>query len=166
METNEGTKGAGARARASGYGSIGVAATAMALFAVAIFAGARHARDGSIPGPVPAAPAPATAEVAAAPQAPPAHPPRRLESANRHELETTLPKGAPVEITANDGDPEAFRLAQEIHAFLRDKGYDAAEVTRSLSTPPPKGVGLEPLAGGKWRVIVGSADESDTALKP
>jgi hypothetical protein len=162
METNEGTKGAGARARASGHGSIGVAATAMALFAVAIFAGVRHARDGGIPGPGPAT----TAEVAAAPQAPPAHPPRRLESANRHELETTLPKGAPVEITANDGDPEAFLLAQEIHAFLRAKGYGVAEVTRSVSTPPAKGVGLEPLAGGKWRVIVGSAEESDTALKP
>jgi hypothetical protein len=125
----------------------------------------RQARDGSIPGPGPTATA--TADVAAAPQAPPAkHPPRRLESANRHELETTLPRGAPVEITANDGDPEAFRLAQEIRSFLRAKGYAAAEVTRSVSTPPAKGVGLEPLAGGKWRVIVGSADESDTALKP
>jgi hypothetical protein len=158
MEPSEGTKGAETRAKASRYGSVGVVATATALFAVAIFAGVRHAHDGSIPGPGPAATSPT--EVAAAPQAPPAkHPPRQLERANRHELETTLPRGAPVEITANDGDPEAFRLAQEIHGFLLAKGYGAAAVTRSVSTPPAKGVALEPLAGGKWRVIVGAADE-------
>lgn len=158
MGTTEETRGARARAKAFGYGSVAVAVSAMAVFAIAIFAGARHARDGSSsdPGPV-AAP---SSEVAAAPQAPPLkHPPRRLESANRRELESTLPKGAPVEITANDGDPEAFHLAQEIQGFLLAKGYGAGHVTRSVSTPPAKGVGLEPLSGGKWRVIVGFNDE-------
>ncbi len=164
METNEETRGARARAKASGYGATGVAVTSMAVLAVAIFAGTRHARDGSITAPAPAAApsevAAAPSEVAAAPQASAEkHAPRRLESANRRELETTLPKAASVEITANDGDPEALRLAQEIHGFLLAKGYAAAAVTRSVSTPPAKGVGLEPLAGGKWRVIVGSADE-------
>lgn len=161
MESNDGNdggkKGAEARAKASGYGSIGVAAMAMAVAAVAIFAGTRHSREASVAAQVPVA---AAAAPVAAPEAPSAkHPPRRLQGANRHELETTLPKGAPVEITANAGDPEAFQLAEQIHAFLLAKGYSAADVTRSVSTPPAKGVGLEPLAEGKWRVIVGSADE-------
>jgi hypothetical protein len=175
MANDEGTKGA-ARKR-SAAATAGVTATAAALFAVAIFLGTRHAGDAGPPGgaspPVAAekvtapavaaekaaAPAVAAEKAAAPPMVGPNRQPRRLERANRQELETTLPKGAPVDVTANDGDPEAFRLAQEIHAFLLSKGYQVAEVTRSVSTPPAKGVGLEPLAGGRWRVIVGSADE-------
>jgi hypothetical protein len=169
MASEEGTKAA-ARKR-SAAATAGVTATAAALFAVAIFLGTRHAGDAGPPGAAPptgaaervAAPAAAPEKVAAPAAAPPAlgpnRPPRRLQFANRHELETTLPKGAPVDVTANDGDPEAFRLAQEIHAFLLAKGYQVADVTRSVSTPPAKGVGLEPLPGGRWRVIVGGADE-------
>lgn len=169
MANDEGTKGA-ARKR-SAAATAGVTATAAALFAVAIFLGTRHAGDAGPPGAAPpsvaaekvAAPAAAPERVAAPaaepPVAGPNRQPRRLERANRRELETTLPKGAPIDVTANDGDPEAFRLAQEIHAFLLSKGYQVAEVTRSVSTPPAKGVGLEPLAGGRWRVIVGSAEE-------
>ena len=165
MANDEGTKGA-ARKR-SAAATAGVTATAAALFAVAIFLGTRHAGDAGPPGaaspPVAAekvaAPAAAAEKAAAPPMAGPNRQPRRLERANRRELETTLPKGAPVDVTANDGDPEAFRLAQEIHAFLLSKGYQVAEVTRSVSTPPAKGVGLEPLGGGRWRVVVGSADE-------
>ena len=169
MANDEGTKGA-ARKR-SAAATAGVTATAAALFAVAIFLGTRHAGDAGPPGaaspPVAAekvaAPAAAPERVAAPAAEPPAvgpnRQPRRLERANRQELETTLPKGAPVDVTANDGDPEAFRLAQQIRAFLLGKGYQVAEVTRSVSTPPAKGVGLEPLGGGRWRVIVGGADE-------
>jgi hypothetical protein len=164
METNQGnlgTKAESARRRGSGYGTIGVTTTAIALFALAIVVGTRHAGDKAPPSlePAPAA-LPAGGGAVAAAEPPPAkHAPRHLEAANREELETTLPKGAPIDVTANDGDPEAFRLAQEIRSFLLAKGYLAADVTRSVSTPPAKGVGLEPLAGGKWRVIVGSAEE-------
>jgi hypothetical protein len=95
--------------------------------------------------------------VATAP-APPNHPPRRLEDANRKELETTLPKGAPVEITAPEGDEEAYRLAQEIRIFLRSQKYGVADIIRGPADPSAKGVGLEALPGGKWRVIVGQPE--------
>jgi hypothetical protein len=141
----------------------GVTATAIALGAVAIFVGARRAGEGPPPGVAMGPTTPPSQATAAAP-APaatpvPKHPPRHLQAANRQELETTLPKGASVEVTANDGDAEALRLAEEIQAFLFLKGYHVGNVTRSVATPMPKGVGLQPLAGGKWRVIVGSAEE-------
>jgi hypothetical protein len=161
MEIEDGTKVEPRRGR-SGLVPVGVTGTAVALFAVAIFFGARHAGD---QGPTNAAAPPPTAgeaagaEVAVAPPSPANHPPRRLEAANRKELVSTLPRGAPVDVTANEGDPEALRLAEEIRSFLLAKGYRATDVTRNASTPPAKGVGLEPLAGGKWKVIVGSAEE-------
>ena len=164
METNQGnlgTKAESARRRGSGYGTIGVTTTAIALFALAIVVGTRHAGDKAPPSlePAPAA-LPAGGGAVAAAEPPPAkHAPRHLEAANREELETTLPKGAPIDVTANDGDPEALGLAGEIRSFLLAKGYRANDVTRSVSTPPAKGVGLEPMAGGRWRVIVGSAEE-------
>jgi hypothetical protein len=86
------------------------------------------------------------------------HPPRRLEDVNRRELEATLPRGAPVEITAPDGDVEAYRLAQEIRIFLRSEKYGVANIIRRPPDPSAKGVGLEPLPGGKWRVIVGEPE--------
>jgi hypothetical protein len=86
------------------------------------------------------------------------HPPRHLEDVNRRELENTLPRGAPVEITAPQGDEEAFRLAQEIGAFLHREKYPVAPVARRTADPSAKGVGLEPLPGGKWRVVVGAAE--------
>lgn len=86
------------------------------------------------------------------------HPPRRLEDVNRHELETTLPKGVPVEITAPKGDDEAFMLAQQIRAFLHSEKYPVGNVLERDPDPSAKGVGLESLPDGKWRVIVGSAD--------
>jgi hypothetical protein len=165
METNQGnqeTKAESARRKGSGYGAIGMTTATVALFVVAIFVGTRHADDrGSPPN---AEPTPAALPAGGGPFAaaePPAgkHASRHLEAANRKELESTLPKDAPIDVTANDGDPEALRLAQEIRSFLLAKGYQPTDVTRSVSTPPAKGVGLEPLAGGKWRVIVGSADE-------
>jgi hypothetical protein len=167
MESNEGkrgkpgTKAESARRGGSGYGAVGVSATAVALFVLAIFAGARHAGDKRGPNvePVPAALPTGEGALAVAEPSPAKHAPRHLEAANRKELKTTLPKGAPIDVTANDGDPEAFRLAREIRSFLLAEGYQAADVTRSVSTPPAKGVGLEPLTGGKWRVIVGSAEE-------
>jgi hypothetical protein len=164
METNQGnhgTKGTSAGRKRSGYGTIGVTVTTIVLFVVAVFVGTRHKRDKAPPSaePAPAALPAGGAAVAAGEPTAAKHAPRHLAAANRQELQTTLPKGAPVDVTANDGDPEAFRLAQEIHSFLLAKGYLATDVTRSVSTPPAKGVGLEPLAGGKWRVIVGSAEE-------
>lgn len=147
-----------AERRRSAVRTAGVTATAVALFAVAIFVGTRRAGEGPPPGVAlgpTAAPAPAQAPAATAAK----HPPRHLQEANRHELEATLPKGAGVYITANDGDAEANRLAEEIQAFLFLKGYHVSNVTHSVSTPPAKGVGLEPLPDGRWRVVVGSADE-------
>jgi hypothetical protein len=171
MESHEGTTGTAAR-KSSGARAAGVTATGIALCAAAIFFGTRHAADSGASAAAPPAPPPARAAppinaphpTAAGPTGPAAaptvnRPPRHLQAANRHELETTLPKQASVDVTANDGDPEAFRLAQEIHGFLLAKGYQVAEVTRSVSTPPARGVGLEPLPGGRWRVIVGGADE-------
>jgi hypothetical protein len=86
------------------------------------------------------------------------HAPRRREDVNRKELETTLPKGAPIEITAPEGDDEAFQLAQEIRRFLRSEKYPVNDVRRRAPDPSAKGVGLEPLPDGKWRVIVGVAE--------
>jgi len=156
-QTADGRRGSAAR-------TAGVTATAIALFALAIFVGARRAGDGPPPGVAmgpavaePPVPAPAPATTAAG--APAKHPPRHLQAANGDELVKTLPKGASVDVTANAGDAEAYRLAEEIQAFLFLKGYKVGDVTRSVATPMPKGVGLEPLAGGKWRVIVGSAEE-------
>jgi hypothetical protein len=100
----------------------------------------------------------ATPPVAAADPPSPKHPPRRLEDANRKELESTLPKGAPVEITAPEGDEEAFRLAQEIRIFLRSQKYGVADIVRRPPDPSAKGVGLEALPDGKWRVIVGEPE--------
>ncbi len=164
METNQGKQGTKAELpgrKGSGYGTIGVTTTAVALFVGAILVGTRHGGERASPSaePAPAALPAGGGAVAAADPPPAKHPPRHLEASNRKELEGTLPKGAPVDVTANDGDPEAFRLAQEIRSFLLVKGYQATDVTRSISTPPAKGVGLEPLTGGKWRVIVGSAQE-------
>jgi hypothetical protein len=161
MESNQGTKVEAARRRRSGYGTIGMTMTTVALFVVAVFVGTRHAGE---KGPPTAEPAPAAlpsggAAIVAGEPLPAKHAPRRLAAANRKELEATLPKGAPVDVIANDGDPEAFRLAEEIRSFLLAKGYPATDVTRSVSTPPAKVVGLEPLTGGKWRVIVGSTEE-------
>jgi hypothetical protein len=161
METNQGTKAESAGRKGSGYGTLGVTTTAVALFVVAILVSTRPPSERGSPSAEPAPAAlPAGGGAVAAAEPPSAkHPPRHLEAANRKELETTLPKGAPVDVTANDGDPEALRLAQEIRSFLLAKGHLATDVTRSVSTPPAKGVGLEPMAGGKWRVIVGSAEE-------
>jgi hypothetical protein len=69
-----------------------------------------------------------------------------------------LPKGAPVEITAPKGDDEAFMLAQQIRAFLHAEKYPVGDVKERAPDPSAKGVGLEPLPDGKWRVIVGSSD--------
>ncbi len=96
--------------------------------------------------------------VAAADPPAPKHPPRRLEDANRKELESTLPKGAPVEITAPAGDEEAYHLAQEIRIFLRSQQYGVADIVRRPPDPSAKGVGLEALPDGKWRVIVGEPE--------
>jgi len=166
MANDEGTQAAPGKRSAAA--TAGVTAMAVALFMAAIFLGTRHARDASpLGGPPPVAqpekaapPAAAAPSAATAPQvAGPHRPPRHLQQANKHELETTLPQGAPVDVTAMDGDPEALGLAREIRAFLLAKGYLVGEVTRSISTPPAKGVGLQPLADGKWRVIVGNAEE-------
>lgn len=164
MVIDEGTKDA-ARKR-SAAATAGVTAAAVALFAVAIFLGTRHAGDAGLPGAAPPAAAvekaapPAASQVTVAPPvASPSRPPRHLHRANRQELETTLPKGAAIDVTAMDGDPEALGLAKEIRAFLLAKGYQVGDVTRSISTPPAKGVGLQPLPDGKWRVIVGNAEE-------
>lgn len=151
-----------AEGRGSAARTAGVTVTAIALFAVAVFVGTRRAGEGPPPGvalgpTAPAAPAAAPAEAPAAPAA--KHAPRHLQEANRHELKTTIPRGASVYVTANAGDPEAYRLAEEIQAFLFLNGYLVSDVTRSISKPPAKGVGLEPLPKGRWRVIVGSADE-------
>ena len=112
--------------------------------------------------PVTAAPAPvaaATTPPAAAPPPPAAkHPARLLQSANRSELEHTLPKNARVEITASERDAEAFGLAREIYAFLRSQGYQAESVTPAGDSPLPPGVGLEPFPDGHWRVIVGAEE--------
>jgi hypothetical protein len=108
--------------------------------------------------PVASSPTAAAPPASASDQPRAKHPPRRLEDVNRNELETTLPKGAPVEITAPEGDDEAFRLAQEIRAFLRSEKYPVTDVSRRAPDPSAKGVGLEPLPDGKWRVIVGVAD--------
>jgi hypothetical protein len=167
MANDEGTKAAGKRWAAS---TAGVTATAVALFAAAIFLGSRHAGDaGPLGGPappvaraaLPSAPPAATAPPAAGapPLFGPHRPPRHLQQVNRHELESTLPQGAWIDVTAMDGDPEALGLAREIRAFLLANGYQVGEVTRSISTPPAKGVGLQPLDDGKWRVIVGNAEE-------
>jgi hypothetical protein len=103
--------------------------------------------------------APAAAPPVAAADSPvPKHPPRRLEDANRRELESTLPKGAPVEITAPEGDEEAYRLAQEIRIFLRSEKYGVADIVRRPPDPSAKGVGLEALPDGKWRVIIGQPE--------
>jgi len=120
-------------------------------------------RNAEAPSPAPtaaAAPPVATAAppVAAADPPAPKHPPRRLEDANRKELASTLPKGAPVEITAPEGDEEAYHLAQEIHTFLRSQQYGVADIVRRPPDPSAKGVGLEPLPDGKWRVIVGEPE--------
>ncbi len=165
MDGSTGQTAAGRRGSAAR--TAGITATAIALFAVAIFVGARHAGDGPPPGVAlgpTASSSPAAEPPAAAPAQTPAatgakHPPRHLQSANRQELETTLPKGASVYVTANDGDPEAYRLAEEIQAFLFLRGYHVGDVTRSVSTPMPKGVLLQPLTDGRWRVIVGHAEE-------
>ena len=162
METNQGKQETKAESgRRKGYGTVGVTTAVVALFVVAILVGTRHGGERGSPRaePAPAALPAGGGALAAAEPPPPKHPPRHLEAANRKELESTLPKGAPVDVTANDGDAEALRLAQEIRAFLLIRGYLATDVTRSVSTPPAKGVGLEPLTGGKWRVIVGSAEE-------
>jgi hypothetical protein len=164
METNQGNRGTKAEAagrKGSDYRALMVASATIALFLVAIFVGTRHDGHRGSPNaePAPAVlPAGGGAVVAAAPPSA-KRAARRLEAVNRKELESTLPKGAPIDVTANDGDPEALRLAQEIRSFLLTKGYRATDVTRSVSTPPAKGVDLEPLADGKWRVIVGSAEE-------
>jgi hypothetical protein len=164
METNQGnqgTKSESARRKGAGYGTIAMTTTTVALFVVAIFVGTRHAGDEGPPNaePTPAALPASGAGVVAADRPAGKVAARHLEAANRKELESTLPKGAPIDVTANDGDLEALRLAQEIRSFLLAKGYRASDVTRSVSTPSAKGVGLEPLADGKWRVIVGSAEE-------
>lgn len=163
MANDEGTQAAGKRSAAT---MTSVTATAVVLFGLAIFLGTRHAGDaGPLGGPPVSAPAatprsPSTPPAAAAaPVSGPHRPPRHLQPVNRHELETTLPKGASIDVTATDGDPEALGLAQEIQGFLQARGYQVGEVTRSISTPPAKGVGLQPLDDGKWRVIVGNAEE-------
>ncbi|HEY4394988.1 MAG TPA: hypothetical protein VGP64_13045 [Polyangia bacterium] len=163
MANDEGTQAAAGKRSAAT--TAGVTVTAVVLFAAAIVAGTRHAKDaGPLGGPPLAAPAqeavPAAPPAAAAPPvAGPSLPPRHLQPANRQELESTLPKGARIDVTAMAGDPEAQRLAHEIRAFLLAKGYQVGDVTRSISTPPAKGVGLQPLADGKWRVIVGNAEQ-------
>jgi hypothetical protein len=166
MDGNEGTRASAQKRSAAKVA--GVTATAIALGAVAIFIGARRAGDAGVPGAPLAAAAPSAPPAAAvavaepraeSPPLPARHPPRRLEQVNRRELTGTLPKGVPIDVTANDGDPEAFQLAQQIRGFLRANGYQAGDVTRSVSTPPAKGVGLQPLADGRWRVIVGSAED-------
>jgi hypothetical protein len=86
------------------------------------------------------------------------HPPRRLDDVNRRELESTLPQGASIEISATEGDGDALRLAQDIRAFLQSEHYPVTDVAPHVSNPPAKGVGLEALPDGRWRVIVG-ADE-------
>jgi hypothetical protein len=156
---NQGTTAESARRKGSRYGALGVTTATVALFVVAVFVGARHTGDRGSPNAEPAALPAGGGAVAAAEPPSRKHASRHLEAANRKELESTLPKGAPIEVTANDGDPEALGLAGEIRSFLLAKGYRANDVTRSVSTPPAKGVGLEPMAGGRWRVIVGSAEE-------
>lgn len=126
---------------------------AVALLVAALTTAGCHRADAPSATP----PTAAATSVAAAP-APANHPPRRLEDANRKELEATLPKGAPVEITAPEGDDEAYRLAQEIRIFLRSQKYGVADVVRRPPDPSAKGVGLEALPGGKWRVIVGQPE--------
>jgi hypothetical protein len=164
MDGSTGQTAAGRKVSAAR--TAGVTATAIALFAVAIFVGARRASDGPprglAVGPTVAEPLAAPAAAPATTQAPPPaakHPPRHLQEVNRHELETTLPQGVAVDVTASAGDAEAYRLAEEIQAFLFLKGYRVGDVTRSVSTPMPKGVKLQPLTAGRWRVIVGSAED-------
>lgn len=139
-----------------GAPSAGTIAVAALFVAALTTAGCRRATTPSATTSAPTAtadPPPATADPPA-----PKHPPRRLEDANRKELESTLPKGAPVEITAPEGDEEAYRLAQEIRIFLRSEKYGVADIVRRPPDPSAKGVGLEPLPGGKWRVIVGEPE--------
>jgi hypothetical protein len=133
-----------------------IAATASFVGALTIAGCHRNAEAPSPPAEAPVANA--APPVAAAGPPAPKHPPRRLEDANRKELASTLPKGAPVEITAPEGDEEAYHLAQEIHTFLRSQQYGVADIVRRPPDPSAKGVGLEPLPDGKWRVIVGEPE--------
>jgi hypothetical protein len=132
-----------------------IAATASFVGAVTI-AGCH--RNAEAPSPPTTTAAAAPPPVAAADPPAPKHPPRRLEDANRKELAGTLPKGAPIEITAPEGDDEAYHLAQEIRTFLRSQQYGVADIVRRPPDPSAKGVGLEPLPDGKWRVIVGEPE--------
>ena len=130
-----------------------IAATVSFVGAMTIAGCHRNAEAPSPPTTATAAPPVSAAEPPA-----PKHPPRRLEDANRKELESTLPKGAPVEITAPEGDEEAYHLAQEIRIFLRSQKYGVADIVRRPPDPSAKGVGLEALPEGKWRVIVGDPE--------
>jgi len=134
-----------------------IAAVALAALFVAALttAGCRRAATPSATSAPPSMPMP---PVAAADPPTPKRPPRRLEDTNRKELESTLPKGAPVEITAPEGDEEAYRLAQEIRIFLRSEKYGVANIIRNPPDPSAKGVGVEALPDGKWRVIVGQPE--------
>jgi hypothetical protein len=160
METGarEATMGkSSARQRAS-LGTPAGATTAIAVAALAAAlttAGCHRAETATATSATASTAAP---PVATADPPPVKHPPRRLEDTNRKELESTLPKGAPVEITAPEGDEEAYRLAQEIRIFLRSEKYGVADIIRRPADPTAKGVGLEALPDGKWRVIVGQPE--------
>jgi hypothetical protein len=143
---------------------VGIIAVAAIFLLAAIAVATTHRLKRSSPDDEPGNSSPVSVPTAARPaevatdQPPVNHPPRRLQDVNRRELETTLPKGAPVEITAAEGDDDAFQLAEEIRDFLRSEKYPVTPVTRRAPDPSAKGVGLEPLPGGKWRVIVGAAE--------
>jgi len=73
-----------------------------------------------------------------------------------------LPKDRPVMVFAINGNGESMTFATQIHAFLKDNGYqmktDAAS-WHMFFDPPVFNIKISPGEGGaEWWIVVGPAD--------
>jgi hypothetical protein len=68
-----------------------------------------------------------------------------------------LPRDKEITVTALMGDAEAFQLATEIFAFLKDNGFNLKEsgLSQAIFSKPIKGLAVQPQGDG-LNFIVGS----------
>lgn len=86
-------------------------------------------------------------------------PPRTLNAQLKQQLDEHTAGRKKISVTAVMGDGEAFQFANEILAYLKDKGLPADGVNQSVFNQPVGGQLLNPKPDGELEIIIGNRQQ-------
>jgi hypothetical protein len=77
----------------------------------------------------------------------------------KEQILREIPKTQKVMVSAAFGDSEAFKLACQIHDFMKANGHDVQDgVMHAMLSKPIQGMIVDTVNPEKWSLIVGSRD--------